>query len=337
MTNQRSSSLDPAPLMRLSTAYWDSQTLLTANRLGLFRLLAQGPQSLETIAAGLGTQPRPTRLFLKACAGLGLLVEEPEGFRNSPLSQAFLAPGSEFYLGDAIRYSDDLYGAWGRLEKALREDRPVLSAETYLGEDAERTRHFVYGMHNRALGIGKVLLNMVDLSGRRRLLDIGGGPGTYSALFALQNPALRCQVLDLANVVAIAKDIVADLGVGERVTMLAGDYLSIPLPAGNDVVLISGVLHRETEDTCQNLIRRAWESLEEGGLLILSDVFTDSGGATPPFAALFGLTMMLTAPHGGVHADADAVVWAEAAGFTNVVIRPFPPPMPHRLILGTKP
>jgi hypothetical protein len=94
------------------------------------------------------------------------------------------------------------------------------------------------------------------------------------------------------------------------------------------------VLHRETEATCRELIERARASLEPGGLLILSDVFTDAGGGTPAFAALFGLNMLLTAPNGGVHADADAAAWLTAAGCRHVIIQSFPPPLPHRVVWG---
>src|SRR5690606_9625763 len=63
-------ALDPAPLMKLSTAYWDAQTLLTANRIGLFGLLGDNTLDVEAIARALHTRPRPTRLLLKACVAL---------------------------------------------------------------------------------------------------------------------------------------------------------------------------------------------------------------------------------------------------------------------------
>ncbi len=75
--------------------------------------------------------------------------------------------------------------------------------------------------------------------------------------------------------------------------------------SGKDVVLMSGMFHRETESACRNLIERAAACLVPGGLVVVSDVFTDAGGAHPAFAAMFGVNMMLTAPDGGVHADAD--------------------------------
>lgn len=327
---------DPSAIMQLSTAYWGAQVLLTANRVGLFGVLAGRTLDADAVASALGTAIRPTDLLLRACVGLGLLEQVGSGFRNAAAAEAFLVPGKATYLGEALRYSDDLYATWGRLETALREDRPALEAAVYLGRDQEQTRHFVRGMHNRALAIGRALVELVDLHGRERMLDVGGGPGTYSALFAQRHPRLRSIVLDLPDVVAIAAEILSEMGAAERVETLGGSYNDTPFPDGRDVVLISGVFHRETALACRDLIRRGVEALEPGGLLVVSDVMTDASGVAPPFATLFGLNMLLTAPDGGVHRDADVGAWMQQAGLEDVAMMPFPPPMPHRVVQGRK-
>ena len=66
-------------------------------------------------------------------------------------------------MGNVIRYSDQLYGTWGNLESTLRSGRPALPAETYLGDDPARTRSFVQAMHERALGIARALVGILDL------------------------------------------------------------------------------------------------------------------------------------------------------------------------------
>jgi predicted O-methyltransferase YrrM len=327
---------EPGRIMELATAYWGSRCLLAANRVGVFRALGGGPMSADAVAAALGLARRPTRLLLKACVGLGLLEEDERGFRNHPASQLFLVPGSEAFLGNALRYADDMWDGWSRLDAVLADGEPSVAPETYTGADEERTRNFVYGMHGRALGVGQALVTLVDLRGRRRLLDVGGGPGTYSALFTRACPELLATVLDLPEVVALAGEILASMRAADRVATLAGDYRTTTFPSGNDVVLMSGMFHRETEATCRELIRRGREALVPGGLLIVADVFTERGGATPAFAALFGLNMMLSAPDGGVHADVDVAAWMEEAGLSGIARRPFPPPMPHRVVLGTR-
>ena len=328
---------DPSPIMQLSTGYWASQTLLTANRLGLFELLARESRSGAQVAKALGTDERATGLFLNACTALGLLERTGDAYAVSPLAAAFLVPGRPGFLGNALRYSDNLYSTWGRLEASLHSGKPALSPQSYLGDDPARTRDFVYGMHDRALATGTALVGLVDLGDRRRMLDIGGGPGTYAALFARLYPGLRATVVDLPHVVAIASEIIESMGANDAVTTHAGDYLTCELPDGQDVVLISGVFHRETEATCRSLIERALAALVSGGMLIVSDVFADAGGASPPFATLFGLNMLLTAQDGGVHADVDVAAWMEQAACARTERNAFPPPMPHRIVTGFKP
>ncbi|MBS0365163.1 MAG: methyltransferase domain-containing protein [Proteobacteria bacterium] len=328
---------DPGPLMRLATAYWDSQAFLTANRLRLFDTLASNALTAEAIAAELKLDVRGTRLLLNALAGLGLLTVAAGRYSNSPATAAYLVGTSPAYLGNAIAYSDGLYGTWGRLDEALRAGRPALRAEEYLGRDPARTEVFVRGMHDRAVGIGRALAASVDLTGRKRLLDVGGGPGTYSVLLTQRFAGLTSEVIELPGVAAVARELVRAQGAAPRVTFIEGDYHTTPFGVHRDVVLMSGMFHRESPSNCRRLIAKAYDSLDPDGLLIVSDVFTDASGIAPVFATLFGLNMMLTAPEGGVHASPDVAAWLKDAGCVEVSERPFPPPMPHRIVCGRHP
>ncbi len=327
---------DPTPIVRLTTAFWDSQALLTASRLKLFDQLAGDPKSPEQVAAALGLDARMTGLLMRVLVALGLLEARDGGFVNAASANAFLVSSSPAYMGGAMRYSDQLYGTWGRLEEALRSGQPALPAEAYLGDDAERTRTFVYAMHGRAMGIARMLVEELDLRGRKSMLDVGGGPGTYSILLTQRHPGLRSEVLELPGVAAVAREIVAAAGASDRVSLRDGDYHGSEFGVGYDVVLMSGMFHRETAASCRRLIDKARACLVPGGLLIVSDVFADEGGCSPPFAALFGLNMALTAPDGTVHADADVAAWLRDAGFSDVGVRPLPPPMPHRVVTGRR-
>jgi len=325
---------DPTPIIRLTTAYWDSQTFLTACRLRVFDALAEGARSAESLAEELQLDRKAVTLFLNACVALGFLDKQGVVFRNSDVAQTFLVSASPAFMGNAVRYSDHLYAAWGQLEQALKTGQPVVPETSYLGQDPERTRAFVHGMHDRATAIGRALVELVDLGGRKQMLDVGGGPGTYSMMFTERCPGLRSTVLELAGVAEIAREIVSRHGAADRVSFLVGSYHEEAFPGCNDVVLMSGMFHRETEASCRKLIEKARAALKPGGMLIVSDVFTDAGGAAPLFATLFGLNMLLTAPDGTVHADADVAEWMSAAGFGELASRSFPPPMPHRVVTG---
>lgn len=328
---------DPSRIMALCTAYWSSQTLLTANRLKLFDALADAPLTAREVAGRLGLDSRMTTLFLNACVSLGLCVKDGDRYANSAESGFFLVSSGPASMHNSLRFMDDQYATWGQLAEALETGEPPKAAVTYLGDDAEKTRHFVYSMHERALAIGRSLPEVVDLGGRSRMLDVGGGPGTFSALLTERYPGLASEVLELEGVAAVAEDILEETGAAGRVSMRRGNYHETAFGDGYDVVLMCGMFHRESPENCRRLLGKASDCLVPGGLVVVSDVFTDEGGASPEFPALFGLSMMLTAPDGGVHADADVERWLREAGFTGTDRRPFPPPMPHRVVTGTRP
>lgn len=312
--------------------------LFTANRAGVFSSLANGPRRAGELASECGMDPRGMEMLLNACTAHRLLIKENGAYRNSPTADLFLVRGSPAYLGDALRYTEDLYPLWGRLEQALRSSAPPAPPEDILGMDPEKTRNFVLGMHNRALGIANAVVAGINLEGRKKLFDVGGGPGTYSILLVKKTPGLSSTVFDLPPVIRIAQEIIASYGCSDRVNVMPGNYLRDPFPAGNDVVLMSGMLHRETEEDCQKLMSKAFRSLEPGGLLVATDImFDDDSKTSPPLSALFALNMMLTSESGSTHSQTAMMRWMTEAGFKDLSGQSLPPPMSHVAVLrGTK-
>ncbi len=328
----------PDRIIKMASAFYDSCTLFAASDLGIFNALGDmGEAGAETIAEKLQLNPRGTRLLMDACTALGLLEKHDDQYRNSPESSTFLVSGMPGDLSGAIRYNRDVYAAWGRLCDLVRSGAPAESPASHLGDDPDRTRTFVLSMHYRALGIGRAVVPMMSLENRTRLLDVGGGPGTYACLLAGANPELKCTVLDLPAVTAIASELIAEQGLADRVSTLPGDYHTTPFPAPLDVVNFLGVLHQESEDSIRALFARAFDALEPGGLIHVMDMMTDASHTQPVFSALFAVNMALTTDNGWVFSDYEVTTWLEGAGFEQVQIRALPEPMPHWLATAQKP
>jgi hypothetical protein len=329
---------NPGLVMRLALAYRSSMALFAAADLDLFTPLANGPMSADDLSRACGTQPEPTRLLLEACVAEGLLTRDGDLFRNTPVADAYLVKGRPAYIAHGLKFAEDLYPAWGDLATAIRSGRPTMAHETVLGEDQEKTRAFVYAMHERARGISAVLPHNVDFSGRKRLLDVGGGPGTYSIVVVRQTPGLTSTVLDLPGVLEVTREIVAEHGAADRIELSAGDYHTSSFGSGYDAALLSGIMHRETPETCRMLLRKAFDAMVPGGMVVVSDVFFENDERnSPPFATYFALNMMLMAEHGTTHAKTGMAAWMREAGFAQVGVRDLPPPNPHSLVIGYKP
>jgi SAM-dependent methyltransferase len=329
--------MDPNRIVDMASAFYESCVLFAASDLGIFEKLAElGEADSGKIAAACGLDRRGGRILLDACVALGLLDKQEGRYRNSPEAALFLVPGSPADLSGAIRYNRDVYGAWGRLKDMALTGKPVERPETHLGEDEERTRTFVLAMHGRALGIGRAVVPLLDLAKCRKILDVGGGPGTYSALIAQAYPGIECTVIDLPEVVKTATALIGQAGMSGRVKTLAGDYHAAPFPGANDAVLFFGVLHQEKEEAVRDLLRRAYEALVPGGLVYVLDMMTDASRTRPKFSALFSVNMALTTDDGWVFSDEDLEGWLADAGFGDFSSRPLPPPMPHRLAWARK-
>ena len=330
--------MDPTRIIDTASAFYDSCVLFTASDLGIFAKLAELKKAdAGTIAEACSLSPHGARLLLDGCVALGLLEKGEGSYSNTPEAAMFLVPGAPGDLSGAIRYNRDVYTAWGRLAEMVRTGRPVERPEVHLGEDGERTRTFVLSMHGRALGIGRSVVPQLKLAGRKKLFDVGGGPGTYSVLIAQNNPELACTVLDLPEVVKVAAELIAGAGMQDRVSTVGGDYHDYPFPAGMDVVNFFGMLHQESPESILDLFKRAYESLAPGGLVHVLDMMTDGSHAKPKFSALFAVNMALTTRNGWVFSDDELAGWLEEAGFIGFSCRPLPPPMPHWLAVARKP
>jgi len=328
----------PSRIMDLASAYFGSCILFTSVDLGVFGALARlGPASAGTLAGELGANLRGLRLLLDGGVAVGLLEKEGEVYRNTAEADAFLTPGRPGDLSAALRYNRDVYPAWGRLAELARTGRPVEAPALHLGADPARTRTFVLSMHGRASAIGRAVIPRLRLEGKKHLLDVGGGPGTYSVLAARAFPGLRCTVLDLPAVVAIAAELIERQGCSSSVATLPGDYHTTPFPAGIDAVNFFGMLHQESPDSIRDLMRRGFEALPPGGVVHVMDMMTDATHTQPAFSALFGINMALTKEDGWVFSDAELKCWMEEAGFTGFTVEPLPPPMPHWVARAWKP
>jgi SAM-dependent methyltransferase len=177
-------------------------------------------------------------------------------------------------------------------------------------------------MRDGARRLARGVAEELNLRGRRRLLDLGGGPGEYAAAFARRNPALRVTVVDLPDVAAVGREMIEDhADVADRVGFHAADIEAEPLPEGADSAFLSHVIHGNDEETNRALYRRVAAALVPRGLLIVRDFFLDADGTTPASASLFSLNMLVSTIGGRSYSAKETARELRRAGFRTVAHR----------------
>ncbi|MBN2532112.1 MAG: methyltransferase domain-containing protein [Spirochaetales bacterium] len=325
-------------IIDIANAFYNSCVLFAAIDLGIFDALAiLKKANAVTVSKQCSLNPRGAILLLDACAALDLIIKEDDMYTNTPDSAFFLVPGSPGNLSQAIVYNRDVYPVWGQIAEMVKTGKPVERPSIHLGNDKDRTRNFVLAMHGRAMWMGQIIIPFINLEGCKQLLDVGGGPGTYSVLLAKKYPELECTVFDLPGVVSIAKQLIESQGMSERVSICAGNYHTADFPWENDTVLFFGMLHQESPDDISTLFRKAYAALKPGGKVWIMDMMTNKSHIKPVFSALFAVNMALTTENGWVFSDAELKGWLESAGFRNFQVKQFPKPMMHWLAWAEKP
>jgi cyclopropane fatty-acyl-phospholipid synthase-like methyltransferase len=136
----------------------------------------------------------------------------------------------------------------------------------------------------------------VNLNGRSRLLDVGGGSGAYSLAFCAANPRLSATILDFPQTIDTAKRYAREAGFADRITHIAGNAITTDWPSGHDVILMSYVWSAVGADDVRELARRAMAALPPGGLVLIHDFMVDNAREGPPFAAWYLLGSVFDNP-----------------------------------------
>lgn len=330
--------MDFSDLARLAGGHVEARIIQTAVQLGLFDSLSNKPLNASAVAASLRTHPRATELLLDALAALGLLRKDSTArFSLTPVSLAFLLRESSQYFGDMIDFDASLWNCWGRLTESVRTGKPVRPANMYQ-EDPEETERFIRAMDSlvKARGDATFLAQNYDWDNVTILLDIGSGPGTYPIHLCRQYVNLRVVIFDLPGTLKITERMVRKAGLTDRITLIAGNYRTDPVPGIFQFVLMSNIIHAESYDMNMQLIDKLYRALDQGGRIMIKDHILDSNRTAPPAGAIFTLLMLLTTEFGRCYTFEEVKSWLQQAGFAGIAQTFLPPPFTSSLVTGQK-
>ncbi|MBI3948658.1 MAG: methyltransferase [Armatimonadetes bacterium] len=296
---------------RWEQGYQVSRVLQVGVEVGVFPALSGSPASAGDLAQRLGLDPEGARKLCAALTAMGLLEHDGHAYRNTELAEAHLVPGRPLYRGDGIEHGGDLYFRWSGLGNLVREGRWGDTPAHPAPGDAGATRRFILAMHNYSVaGRAQAVALAADLDGARRLLDLGGGPGTYSIALCQRFPGLEATVRDLAHTHPYAREVIESYGMQDRVRLEAGSWDDEDWGRDYDAVLMSNVLHGRSELN-QAKVRRAHAALRAGGQFLVHDFVVNPDGRGPLSAALFDFNV-------AAYRFDDLVADLRAAGFTDV-------------------
>jgi SAM-dependent methyltransferase len=189
-----------------------------------------------------------------------------------------------------------------------------------MAEDAEAARRFTRMLRELHGPLADQLAASLDLSGVDRLMDLGGGSGVMSVALARRYPRLIAVVVDIANVLAAARELAVEESLENRIRFHSADFLRDELPSGFDVVLECDVnVYSEA------LFRKVWAALNPGGRFVIVDQLAPERGVAPPSRLHWAFQGSMIDPEFAFPTAAEIRAQLEGAGFQRVSHRTLPP------------
>jgi SAM-dependent methyltransferase len=315
---------DPSDIYRARDEIYATDMLIAAIKgLDLFTRLDAHPGSVQAIARHYGFHERAVDVMTTLFVAMGLLDRDGDTLRTAPLAREHLVASSPWFAGPYFPRVEDRpiardlievlkTGAPARFAGRADEDdwHQAMQTERVAGE-------FTAAMDCRGVVIAPALARNLPLDGGARLLDVAGGSGVYACAYAAASPELRAAVLERPPVDRVAARAIAERGLTDRVSVIAGDILQDPLPAGFDVHLFSNVLHDwDTGIVCQLLASSA-RALAPGGRVIVHEAFLDARKTGPLSIARYSVLLMHVT-QGRCYSTAEIGSWLEEAGFDTL-------------------
>ncbi|HSH58787.1 MAG TPA: methyltransferase [Acidimicrobiales bacterium] len=268
----------PSPaleLRRMIFGHVISQIVATVATLGLADELSRGPRSSDDLARTTGADPDALARLLRASTGLGLFVEVGRGeFALSPVGEWLRSDGPSLRQLAIAMAGPGHWRSLERLSDVIATGRPAppdvlgMSLWDYYRHNPEERGAFATAMGYISAVVADEVVAHFDVSGFRRIIDVGGSQGILLARLLEASPHATGVLFDLPEIVAEANQHLRRHGVDDRVETVAGDFFS-EVPSGGDLYLLKHILHDWDDRRAARILERCHAAGGAGHTLIV--------------------------------------------------------------------
>ncbi len=317
-------NITPEPILQVASGFMAAKHLFVANEIGLFEKLAHGSATLDTLAERTGIARNRVRILADALVALGLIERQGDQYQNGPVAMAFLSGAGPGDLRPLLRFWNHLsYPMWTKLEEAVRTGQ----GQGTMALSGEQQRIFSEGVEAIQAGPSGALPTAYDFSRHRRVLDLGGGTGSWLSALLHHYPDLEGTLFELPNAATLAQQRLAGDPGAKRAGVVAGDFFKDTIPEGHDAVLIANVIHLLSAAHNLELLKRTRAQVPDGARLLLADFWTDETHTQPLFAALMAGEFFVITGEGDVYSEEDVRGWLQKSGWRFVERKPLAGPI----------
>jgi hypothetical protein len=311
--------MTPEEILQLAQGFMQSRILHSAAELNLFTILQNSPLSAQEVATKIGGDVRALSILLDAVAAMGLLVKRNGAYRCDGSVAHLLTDGSSVTILPMIRHMASLWPRWSRLTDVAKGISAAKEEFNFSRKGGELNA-FIGAMHSVGMPLAKRIVEAVNPGASRALIDIGGGSGTYTIAFLRAVPEMKATIFDLPEVIEMARERLGREGLLDRANLVAGSFHEDDLPGGNDLALISAIIHSNSPEENLDLYQKTFRSLKPGGRILIRDHIMEPDRIHPKDGAIFAINMLVGTSGGSTYTYEEIAAGLAQAGFAKILL-----------------
>jgi SAM-dependent methyltransferase len=309
----------------MARAYTETAVLWAAIDLGLFTAVADGAGDEAAVSEAIGVSVLDAERLVVCCLTLDLLRQVDGRLTNAPDVQRYLVAGEPRYAGAWMMFTRRDVPEWFRIAELMNGDGEPTLLGMYDGLTVDAARKYHRATYSVGMGAGRRFVREVDLGGRTKMLDIGGGSGAYSINVVQAHSEMTAVVFDLPPVAEVATEFLEQNGVDDRVVAFGGDFTADPFPDDCDVAVMASNLPIYDAGVIGSVVAKTHEALLPGGEMHLIGEMLDDDRSGPADAAMWGMNELMYGGQGRAHTIAECIGYFQAAGFSDIAVDEFIP------------
>jgi O-methyltransferase domain/Dimerisation domain len=288
-------------MLKLIAAYWQSQLVFVAAKLGIADVLVAGPLTAAEIAARVGADAVTLHRILRALASVGVFAKDSlERYRLTPLAQTLRSDHPESLRNFALMLVDKYnWDAWGALDHAVTtggsafEHVHGMLPFPFMQANPDKEAMFAASMASLSALENGAIARGYKFGKLRKIVDVGGAHGHLLASILRLHMRLRGVLFDQPQVIEAATKtgFVTATDVRDRCEARSGDFF-VSVPAGADAYLLKYILHDWEDEKCVRILVSCREAMAEDGRVLVVDRIL-RGANRPDWGKLLDINMMV--------------------------------------------
>ena len=307
----------PETINRLRAAADSAFAMLAGMQLDVFTPLKNGPMTAEQIAAAIGVAPTRLRLLLYCLVAAELLTEDNGKFSNTAEANQFLVKGSPVYLGNKHGSIAHRWGTCLKTAESIRSGAPQAKLD-FSNSLPQELETFLRTINVNTVPAARTLLEKYDFSSVKTLADVGSGGAGLAITISKAHPHIRATAIDLPQVVPIARKIIKEERMDDRIDVIAANVVTDSLPGGYDVAVLRGFLQVLSPEDARLAVKNIGAAVNQGGKIFIIGQILDDSRMSPAEAVGFNLAFVNSYDAGESYTESEHRGWLTEAGFVEI-------------------